>query len=470
MTATSAGAPAPAAQPRWRSRPGTELGLLLVALLVSVGAYAAVGLGAEGMLPPGLAVYGAGLAVLAGVAHVVVRLRAPYADPILLPAVTLLNGLGLALIHRLDVAYTVRAQQAGQPVPDAHAPEQLTWTALGVALFVTVLLVLRDHRRLQRYTYTAGLIGIGLLMLPLVPGLGVQVNGARIWIRAFGLSFQPGEAAKIVLIVAFAGYLVRTRDQLALAGRRFLRLDLPRGRDLGPLLSMWAISLGLLVFQRDLGTSLLFFGVFVVLLYVATERPSWLVVGGVLFLSGAWAAAQVFEHVQRRIDAWLSPFADPDANYQLIQALYGFAYGGILGRGLGEGRPDLVPYANSDFIMAALGEELGLTGVMAVILVYGLIVERGLRTALAARDPFGKLLATGLATSLALQVFIVVGGVTKLIPLTGLTTPFLSLGGSSLVMNWVLVALLLRISDAARRPPPTAAPPADQAMTQVVRR
>ncbi len=460
----------PTAGPARSARRGTELGLLVLALVISVGAYAAVGLGAQGALPPGTLRYGLGLAGLALAAHVVVSLRAPYADPILLPAITLLNGIGLALIHRLDVAYAVRAAEAGRAAPDPHAPEQLTWTLIGVGLFVAVLLVVRDHRRLQRWTYTAGLVGIGLLLLPLLPGLGVEVNGARIWIRAFGLSFQPGEAAKIVLIVAFAGYLVRTREQLALAGRRFAGLDLPRGRDLGPLLSMWAISLGLLVFQRDLGTSLLFFGVFVVLLYVATERPSWLVVGGGLFLVGAWAAAQVFSHVQHRVDAWLAPFADPDANYQIIQALYGLAYGGILGRGLGQGRPDLVPYANSDFIMAALGEELGLTGVMAVLLVYGVIVERGLRTALLAKDPFGKLLAAGLATSLALQVFVVVGGVTKLIPLTGLTTPFLSLGGSSLVMNWVLIALLLRVSDAARRPAPAPAPPTADALTQVVRR
>jgi cell division protein FtsW (lipid II flippase) len=388
---------------------------------------------------------------------------------VLLPAVTLLNGLGLALISRLDVAYAERARQAGRALPAPSAPQQLVWTTVGVALFVLVVVLVRDHRRLQRYTYTAGMVGIGLLLLPLLPGLGVQVNGARIWIRAFGLSFQPGEAAKVVLIVAFAGYLVRTRDQLALAGRRFLGLDLPRARDLGPLLAMWAVSLGLLVFQRDLGTSLLFFGVFVVLLYVATERPSWLVVGTALFLGGAWLSAELFSHVQRRVEGWLDPFGDVDANYQIVQALYGLAYGGILGRGLGQGRPDLVPYANSDFIMAALGEELGLTGVMAVVLVYGLVVERGLRTALVARDPFGKLLAVGLATSLALQVFIVVGGVTKLIPLTGLTTPFLSLGGSSLVMNWVLVALLLRVSDAARRPAPGAAPPPDEARTQVVR-
>lgn len=363
------------------------------------------------------------------------------------------------MIYRLDIAEG-----------EQRAPIQLLWTALGVLLFIAVLIIVRDHRRLQAYTYTAGLLGLILIVLPLVPGLGLEIRGARIWIQVGQLSFQPGEAAKVVLITAFAGYLVSTRDALALAGRRVLGVDLPRARDLGPILAIWVASLGLLVFERDLGTSLLFFGTFVALLYVATERVSWLIVGTLLFFGGAVVAWRLFGHVQARVSAWLDPFADPAANGQIIEALYGFSYGGILGTGLGQGRPERIPIAVSDFIMAAVGEELGLAGVMALILVYGLIVERGLRTALVVRDPFGKLLASGLAIAFALQVFVVVGGVTRLIPLTGLTTPFMSLGGSSLVTNWVLVALLLRISDAARRPPPPQPPPADEAATQVVRR
>ena len=333
-------------------------------------------------------------------------------------------------------------------------------------------MVLRDHRRLQAFTYTAGLAAIVLLLLPLAPGIGRRINGARIWIHVGPMSFQPGEVAKILLVVAFAGYLVVHRDALALAGRRFLFVDLPRGRDLGPILAMWLVSLGILVFQRDLGSSLLFFGLFLVMLYTATERPGWLVVGGIMFAVGAYGGYLALGHVQSRVDAWLHPFS-PDVNsFQIVQGLYGMAYGGLVGRGLGQGNPQITPYSYSDFIVPSLGEELGLTGVMAVILLYGILVERGLRTALICRDDFGKLVASGLAIVVALQVFVVVGGVTKLIPLTGLTTPFLSYGGSSLVANWALVALLLRISDQARRPPPELVEPDedyDADATQVVR-
>ena len=462
-----------------RKRRNAELGLIVVALAVAVGAYAIVGITMTGELSSQVFSYGAGLAILVGIAHVVVRLRAPYADPILLPCVVLLNGIGLAMIHRLDLSKLEAARADGDPLPRTDAPLQLTWTAVGVAAFILVLLLIRDHRRLQRATYTALLGGLGLLLLPLVPGLGVRFQGAQIWIRFAGLSFQPGEIAKVCLIVFFAGYLVVKKDALALAGRRFMGLDLPRGRDLGPILFAWMISLAILVFQRDLGTALLFFGAFVVLLYVSTERPGWLFLGGSLFLGGAWFAyfaatslnISQFSHIANRVNAWLHPFEpeNSDGAFQIIQSLYGFAYGGILGRGLGEGHPSLVPLAKSDFIIAAIGEELGLTGLMAILVLYGIIVERGLRTALVCRDPFGKLLATGFAAVFALQVFVVVGGVTKLIPLTGLTTPFLSYGGSSLVANWALVALMLRISDYARRPspaPPVA--PTDDAMTQVV--
>jgi cell division protein FtsW (lipid II flippase) len=343
---------------------------------------------------------------------------------------------------------------------------------LGVVLFVAVLVVIRDHRRLQAFTYTAGFAAIVLLLMPLLPVLGTQINGARIWIRLGPFSFQPGELAKVLLVVFFAGYLVLHREALALAGRRFAGIDFPRGRDLGPILVMWLVSLAVLVFQRDLGSSLLFFGLFLVMLYVATERPGWLVVGSAMFLAGAYVGYLAFGHVQRRVDAWLHPF-DPDnaANaYQIIQGMYGMAWGGLVGRGLGQGDPTLIPFSYSDFIVASIGEELGLTGVMAVLLLYGLIVERALRTALVCRDAFGKLVATGLAVVLALQVFVVVGGVTKLIPLTGLTTPFLSYGGSSLVANWAIIALLLRISDQARRPlPELTSPDQDEnETTQVV--
>jgi cell division protein FtsW (lipid II flippase) len=448
----------------------TELALVLLATAIAVGAYASVELGTTVLAPQRLVRYAVGFLVVAVATHLVVRWLAPYADPVLLPTVLALNGLGLAMIHRLDLAaaQTAAEQNVPQAVPP-EAPGQLVWSLVGIALLVAVLAVVRDHRVLARFTYLTFLLGVFLLLLPLVPGLGVEINGARIWVSVLGQSFQPGEAAKVVLVVAFASYLVVHREALALAGRRVLGVDLPRGRDLGPILVVWLIAMAILVFQLDLGAAVLFFGVFVVLLFVATERVGWLVVGGLLAVGGGLAAYSLFGHVQRRVGAWLEPFADPDANYQIIQSLYGLAYGGILGTGLGQGQPNLIPFANSDFIAAALGEELGLTGLMVLVILYGILVARGLRTAIGVRDPFGTLLATGLATVVGLQVFVVVGGVTKLIPLTGLTTPFLSLGGSSLVMNWVIVALLLRVSDAARRPAPAPPPPLTEAETQAVR-
>jgi len=455
-----------------RRRRGAELFLLVLALAVGIGAYAAVGIGVEGEVPADIIGYGGWLAALIVAAHVAVRLVAPYADPVLLPVVAALNGLGLAIIHRLDLAKEAAGLSGG------FAQRQLIWMTLGVGLFVATLVLVRDHRVLQRFTYTSGLAAIVLLLLPIVPGLGKEINGARIWIGVGPFSFQPGEVAKVLLVIAFAGYLVLHRDALALAGRRVLFVDLPRGRDLGPVLAMWLVSLGILVFQRDLGSSLLFFGLFLIMLYVATERPGWLIVGGGLFLAGAYAAYNLFSHVAQRVDVWLNPFSyysdeQGGKSFQPVEAMFGMAWGGLIGRGFGDGTPDRVPYAESDFILAAIGEELGLTAVIAVVLMYGLIVERALRAALVCRDGFGKLLATGLAGVFALQVFVVIGGVMSLIPLTGLTTPFLSYGGSSLVANWVIIALLLRISDQARRPIPDLSSDAEAALdsetTQVVK-
>jgi len=443
-----------------RRRRGAELFLLVLSLCVGLGAYAAVGLGVDGAVPADMIGYGGWLAVLVIAAHVTIRLRAEYADPIILPIVSALNGLGLAMIYRINLA---------QPDKAPPARTQLLWMTIGVVLFIAVLVLLRDHRRLQAFTYTAGLASIVLLLLPLVPGIGREIHGARIWVHLGSMSFQPGEIAKVLLVVAFAGYLVLHRDALALAGRRVLFVDLPRGRDLGPILAMWLVSLAILVFQNDLGSSLLFFGIFLVMLYVATERPGWLVVGSGLFLAGAYVSYLFVGHVSERVHVWLDPFGEA-RGYQVVQAMYGMAWGGLTGRGLGLGSPQLTPFGYSDFIAASIGEELGLTGLVAVIVLYGILVERGLRTSLICRDNFGKLVAAGLAVVFALQVFVVVGGVTKLIPLTGLTTPFLSYGGSSLVANWAIVALLLRISDHARRPPPElTAGPEDLDATQVVR-
>jgi cell division protein FtsW (lipid II flippase) len=430
-----------------RKRRGVELVLVAFALLLGLGGYALVDLNTAGALSPRLPSLVAGCTALALVAHLAVRWRLPYADPVILPCVVLLNGLGLTMIHRIDVINSP---------PLAGARQQLIWTVIGVALFVAVAVLLRDHRPLQGYTYTIGLAGIVLLLLPLMPGLGTEKFGARIWIQLGPYSFQPAEAAKVLLAIAFAAYLVEKRDVLALAGWRVLGLDLPRARDLGPIGVMWALSLAILVLQRDLGTSLLFFGLFVMMLYVATERAGWAVLGTVLFAAGAWFGYLNFGHVRVRVGAWLHPFSDYDAYFQVINAQFGIAWGGLLGTGLGLGRPGLTPLARSDFIAAAIGEELGMTGLMALILVYGLVVARGLRTALQCREPFGKLLAAGLSFAFALQVFTIIGGVTRLLPLTGLTTPFLSQGGSSLVSNWIVVALLLVISHHARKPVATA--------------
>ena len=434
-----------------RRRRGAELFLLILALMVGIGAYAAVGLGVQGEVPTDLIGYGGWLTALIVAAHITVRMVAPYADPVLLPVVAALNGLGLAVIHRLDLAEKASGDKSD------FAQQQLIWMTLGVLLFVGTLVLLRDHRVLQRFTYTSGFVAIVLLLLPRLPGIGREINGARIWIHLGPFSLQPGEIAKVLLVIAFAGYLVLHRDALALAGRRVLFIDLPRGRDLGPILSMWLVSISILILQKDLGSSLLFFGLFLVMLYIATERPGWLILGGALFLSGAFVAYQTMAHVQNRVNIWLDPFPYYDkspGSGQVVEGMLGMGWGGLIGRGFGEGSPERVPFANSDFIVASIGEELGLTAVIAVILLYGLIVERALRAALISRDGFGKLMAAGLAGVIALQVFVVIGGVTTLIPLTGLTTPFLSYGGSSLVANWVIIALLLRISDQARRPLP----------------
>ena len=389
------------------------------------------------------------------VMHIVVRWKARYADPILLPVATLLTVLGLVMIYRIDVATARRAELNNSPEPTPDVYSQLTWFTVAVILFISVLLLLRDHRILQRYTYTLGLAGLVLLVLPLAPLVGTTVNGATLWVRVAGFSLQPAELSKILLTIFFAGYLVEKRDSLALVRTKFLGMGLPRLKDLGPILIAWLVSLAVLVFETDLGTSLLFFGLFVSMLYIATQRRSWLILGGLLFAAGATAAYFLFGHVRLRVTVWLDPWAYSDTSgYQIVQSLYGLANGGILGAGLGQGFPNLVPFANTDFIVAALGEELGVTGLIAILLLYAILIERGLRAAVSVRDSFGQLLAAGLSITLALQVFVIIGGVTRLIPLTGLTTPFLSYGGSSLVANWVIVALLLRISDHARRPIP----------------
>jgi cell division protein FtsW (lipid II flippase) len=300
-----------------------------------------------------------------------------------------------------------------------------------------------------------------------VPGTNARI---QIRLSSFG-TIQPEEFAKLALAVAFAGFLVAKRDVLSLAGRRVLGIDLPRGRDLGPVLVIWAASLLLLVFESDIGTSALFMGLFVAMLYIATQRTSWLLIGFILFVGGAYTASKLFAHVGQRFQVWLHPYSQYNLrtglSYQTLQGLYGMASGGILGKGLGAGQPYLTPLVQSDFVVTAFGEEVGLTGLMVILLLYGLIVQRGLATSIAVKDPFSKILAGGLSFMLAIQVFVIVGGVTRLIPLTGITTPFLSQGGSSLIASWMVIAMLMRLSDAARRPPPQSIQ--EEGMTQVVK-
>ncbi len=367
--------------------------------------------------------------------------RLPYADPLLLPVVILLNGIGLSMIYRLDQA------------DGLHSAElQFVWLGLSFVAFAVVVFALGDHRRLQRYTYLWFVAGFALLLAPLLPVIGKENHGARIWIEIGEFSFQPAEIARIVLSIAFATYLVEKKDVLAEAGRRILGVDFPRPRDLGPILVAWGFSLVILVFQKDLGTTVLFFGLFVMMLYTATERPSWAILGFLLVLALGVVGYSAFDHVQTRFASWLNPFADYDRNLQVINAQFGFAWGGLFGTGWGDGRPYLTPLAKNDFIAAALGEELGLFGFCALIVLFGVICARMLRAALASGEAFGKLLAAGLAFVFALQVFIIIGGVTRLLPLTGLTTPFVSQGGSSLVSNYLLLALMLTITHQVRRP------------------
>lgn len=433
--------------PQPPTRRNSELWLLCFATLITMTALLIVEANQEQGLSWDLLGYPlAFLALFAG-AHLVIRRFAPYADPLLLPVVALINGLGLVLIHRLDL---MADADTGGP----GAGQQMLWTLAAVIGFCLVVFYVTDHRLLARYDYICGAAGLVLLAIPaLLPAGLSETNGAKIWIRLPGFSIQPAELSKILLLIFFAGVLVAKRNLFASAGTHFLGLDLPRPRDLAPLLAAWIISVGVMVFEKDLGTSLLLYASFLVMVYVATERFSWVVIGLTLFGAGSVVAYHLFDHVRGRVQTWLDPFADPEgAGYQLVQSKFSFATGGVFGTGLGNGQPGTVPAASTDFITAVVGEELGLAGLAGVLMLYTIVIVRGLRTAIAVRDSFGKLLAAGLSATLAIQLFIVVGGVTGLIPLTGLTTPWLSYGGSSLVANYLLLAILVRISHAARCP------------------
>ena len=428
------------------SRRNVELSLLLLALILAAGALALVVLAADAsrleLATPIVVV----LVALYLAAHVFVRKAVPQADALLLPLVAVLNGLGLAIVYRLD--------------PEGFGPAQVTWTVLGLALFAGTLVVVSDFKILTAYKYLLGFAGVGLLMLPAIPGIGKEVNGAQLWVGLGGFRFQPGEFAKVLLVIFFAAYLAERKELLAIAPRRLLGLHVPDPKHFGPLLVMWGLSLGIMFFEKDLGSSLLFFSIFLVMLYLATARVVYLAFGGVLFAVGAFVGYQLFDHVQSRVTVWLDVF-NPELvqkeGYQLAQSLFALATGGLFGTGLGKGRPDLIPSVETDFVFSAFGEELGLLGTAALLVCFLLFVARGLRVALTTEDDFGRLLAAGLTIIFALQTLIIVAGVTRLLPLTGITLPFMSYGGSSLLSNFILLALIIRVSHQSASAPPPAA-------------
>jgi cell division protein FtsW (lipid II flippase) len=424
-----------AAQPPRRR---TELGLVVLVGLVTVGALTLASLGKIGEPPAGLLPLAGVMVALLIAAHLAMRRLAPNADPVILPMALLLNGLGYTMITRLN---------------EDLAALQAIWSAVGVAAFVGTLMLVRRARDLERYRYTFLAAGLVLLLLPLVPGLGRNINGARIWIRLGPIGFQPGELAKIVLAVFFASYLVERRELLADRIRLGpVRLPRPRLRVLLPLLVAWGVSIIVMVAERDLGSSLLFFGLFIGLLWLATGQPVYLLGGVALFALASSVAYSMFDHVQTRVEVWLDPWSTAQGDgYQIVQSMFAFGSGGVAGTGLALGSPQRIPAAATDFIFAAIGEELGLLGTTAVLVAFMLLVGSGLRIALRCDHPFEKLLAAGLTLVLGFQTFIIVGGITRVVPLTGITLPFVSYGGSSLVANYILIALLLRISDGQPR-------------------
>ena len=421
------------------ARRTTELGLIVLAILVTVGAYALASLGRTASLPANIVPFLGVIIGLLAVAHVATRRLAPNADGVLLPMAGLLNGIGYVVIARLD---------------DDLAGLQSMWSGVGVLAFIGTLLFVKRARDLERYRYTFALLGVGLLLMPLLPVIGHTVNGARIWIRMGPATFQPGEIAKLLLAIFFAGYLVEKRELLQTFTRRVGPVSLPDPKFLGPVLGAWGFSLVVMIFEKDLGSSLLFFALFVAMLWIATARGFYLVLGAALFSSGALIAYSAFSHVQTRVSIWLDPFEDAGGRgYQLVQALFAFGSGGVFGSGLALGSPTKIPAVETDFIFAAIGEEMGLLGTVAIVTAFLLMIGCGLRIAIQARSDFEKLLATGLTVCLGVQTFIILGGVTRLVPLTGITLPFVSYGGSSLLANYILLALLLRISsDSVERP------------------
>ena len=420
-------------------RRNIEASLLVLACVVAIGGYWLTSLAQSPGVPRHLALYGGVFVGVYLVAHLAVRKFAPASDPLLLPIAALLNAIGLVILARLDVAFRPHHHLAGA---------QLRWLVISVAIFVATLVFVKDVRMLARYRYTWGAAGVALILLPILPGIGNTINGARLWVRIGPLNFQPGEFGKICLVLFFAGYLSERRELLAVATRRIGPVGIPEMRHFGPVLAAWAISVVVLIQEKELGASLLFFAIFVVMLWVATARPIYPLSALVLFSAGSYVAYNLFGYVRARFQVWLDPFKTPQGHgYQIVQSLFALATGGVFGTGLGLGKPDLIPEVSTDFIFSAAGEELGLVGTTAILTSYALFGARVFGLATRCRDDFSKLLVTGLGTVFCLQTLLIIGGVTRLIPLTGVTLPFMSYGGSSLLANFVMIALLLRVSD-----------------------
>ena len=379
------------------------------------------------------------------IAHVAIAFLAPHADQVMLPVVALLNAVGLVMIYRLDLAE--------RPGYGPLAERQMLWSLVGVGLMVLTLIVIRDHKSLSRYSYLLGLVGLILLALPLVWPQPPGYEEARIWLWLGPFSIQPGEFSKILLLIFFAQLLAQKRALFTVAGKRFLGMTFPRIRDLAPILMVWAIAILIMGISNDFGPALLLFATVLGMVYFATGRASWLFIGVGLVAVGGYAVYQVSSKIQERVSNFIDPFADFDGiGNQPANALIGLSWGGITGTGLGYGHPELVPVAHSDYILAAIGEELGFVGIAAVLCLFVVFITRGFRTAMQARDSYGKLLASGLALTIVIQIFVVAGGVSAMLPMTGLTTPFMSAGGSSVMANYILLGLLLRISNSANRP------------------